>query len=154
MASAPQVLVDAIQSRVSNMSDELIKRLENRINRRSFLKGSALLAVSAFAIPASLAAQDVQNTPNGQDGRERQEGQDTKGRDGQDKDKQGQDGQKGQEGQDKTAAPPQQAKEGDGAETFVGSDGRPYRVCPQCGSNMYKQGRTWTCENCGYSYEE
>ena len=26
--------------------------------------------------------------------------------------------------------------------------------CPQCGSNMYRQGRTWTCENCGYSYIE
>ncbi|HEY7697241.1 MAG TPA: twin-arginine translocation signal domain-containing protein [Vicinamibacteria bacterium] len=28
------------------------------------------------------------------------------------------------------------------------------RVCPQCGALMYKQGRTWTCENCGYSYVE
>jgi ribosomal protein S27AE len=28
------------------------------------------------------------------------------------------------------------------------------RACPQCGSLMYKQGRTWTCENCGYSYVE
>lgn len=32
--------------------------------------------------------------------------------------------------------------------------GREYEVCPQCGFNMYKQGRTWTCENCGYSYVE
>jgi ribosomal protein S27AE len=32
--------------------------------------------------------------------------------------------------------------------------GRDYRVCPQCGNNMYKQERTWTCENCGYSYTE
>ena len=24
------------------------------------------------------------------------------------------------------------------------------RECPQCGHNMYRQGRTWTCENCGY----
>jgi ribosomal protein S27AE len=28
------------------------------------------------------------------------------------------------------------------------------RACPQCGALMYKQGRTWTCENCGYSYVE
>ena len=28
------------------------------------------------------------------------------------------------------------------------------RVCPQCGALMYRQGRTWTCDNCGYSYVE
>ncbi len=28
------------------------------------------------------------------------------------------------------------------------------RGCPQCGALMYRQGRTWTCENCGYSYVE
>jgi hypothetical protein len=33
-------------------------------------------------------------------------------------------------------------------------EGREYRVCPQCGYNMYKQGRMWVCENCGYSYVE
>ncbi|MGE0041151.1 MAG: twin-arginine translocation signal domain-containing protein [Vicinamibacterales bacterium] len=33
-------------------------------------------------------------------------------------------------------------------------DGVEYRVCPQCGFNMYKQGRMWVCENCGYSYVE
>jgi rubredoxin len=39
-------------------------------------------------------------------------------------------------------------------ETKIDADGREYRVCPQCASNMYRQGRTWTCENCGYSYVE
>ena len=39
-------------------------------------------------------------------------------------------------------------------ETKIDDEGREYRVCPQCGSNMYRQGRTWTCENCGYSYVE
>lgn len=33
-------------------------------------------------------------------------------------------------------------------------DGRPYRICDVCGSNMYKQKDTWTCEQCGYSYVE
>ncbi len=28
------------------------------------------------------------------------------------------------------------------------------RACPQCGALMYKQGDTWTCETCGYSYVE
>jgi hypothetical protein len=127
-------------------------------DRRSFLKGSALLAASAFLMPRALAAQDPQNANDGRGG---QPGQ--AGHEGQDKDGQaGQAGQASREGQDKDgqAGQPGQAgnnppaKEGDGAETFVGADGRPYRVCPQCGANMYKQNRTWTCENCGYSYEE
>ena len=37
-------------------------------------------------------------------------------------------------------------KNGDGEEET--------RACPQCGALMYRQGRTWTCENCGYSYVE
>lgn len=37
---------------------------------------------------------------------------------------------------------------------LIDDEGREYRVCPQCGNNMYKQGRMWVCENCGYSYVE
>jgi ribosomal protein S27AE len=33
-------------------------------------------------------------------------------------------------------------------------EGREYKICPQCGYNMYKQGKMWICENCGYSYVE
>jgi hypothetical protein len=120
------------------------------IERRSFLKGSALLAASAVFMPRSLSAQDLQNAEKGQ------AAQDKDAQAGQDKDGQGKDGQAGQGGQAGQAGNPEtpKAKEGDGAETFVGADGRPYRICPQCGANMYKQNRTWTCENCGYSYEE
>jgi hypothetical protein len=118
------------------MSEELLKRLQSR---RSFLKGSALLAAAAVVVPASLSAQDPQSPTDEK----------------KDKPKDGQDRQDGQDGQDKSKdAPQQEAKESDGAKTFIGADGRPYRVCPQCGSNMYKQNRTWTCENCGYSYDE
>ena len=38
--------------------------------------------------------------------------------------------------------------------TYTDEDGRQYRICPQCAYNMYKQGRMWVCENCGYSYVE
>jgi hypothetical protein len=129
------------------MSDELLKRLQSR---RSFLKGSALLA-SALAVPAVLSAQS-------QDQQHLQQDQKDKPADGQNGQQNGDapfDSAQGKPDQDKSKdAPQQEAKEGDGAKTYIGADGRPYRVCPQCGSNMYKQGRTWTCENCGYSYDE
>ena len=47
-----------------------------------------------------------------------------------------------------TPAPPTEEKK------LVDEEGREYRVCPQCAYNMYKQGRMWVCENCGYSYVE
>lgn len=45
-------------------------------------------------------------------------------------------------------------KEDDKDKKLVDAEGREYRVCPQCAYNMYKQGRMWVCENCGYSYVE
>lgn len=45
---------------------------------------------------------------------------------------------------------PEKPKDG----KLIDKDGREYRVCPQCAYNMYKQGRMWVCENCGYSYVE
>jgi len=42
----------------------------------------------------------------------------------------------------------------DDEKKLVDKEGREYRVCPQCAYNMYKQGRMWVCENCGYSYVE
>ncbi|HEX7797583.1 MAG TPA: twin-arginine translocation signal domain-containing protein [Vicinamibacterales bacterium] len=122
------------------MSDEILKRLQSR---RSFLKGSALLAASALAVPAVLSAQsqDQQQLQQDQKDKPADKQNDSENRAPQDQDK-------------PKDAPHQEAKEGDGEKTYIGADGRPYRVCPQCGSNMYKQERTWTCENCGYSYIE
>jgi ribosomal protein S27AE len=122
------------------MSDEILKRLQSR---RSFLKGSALLAASALAVPAVLSAQsqDQQQPQQDQKDKPADKQNDSDNRAPQDHDK-------------SNDAPQQEAKEGDGAKTYIDADGRPYRVCPQCGSNMYKQDRTWTCENCGYSYVE
>lgn len=63
-----------------------------------------------------------------------------------------------QEPQQKPAEPEKkenQPRDGDPtSETKIDRDGREYRGCPQCGSNMYRQGRTWSCETCGYSYVE
>ena len=41
-----------------------------------------------------------------------------------------------------------------GEKKLIDKEGREYRICPQCGYNMYKQGRMWVCDNCGYSYVE
>jgi TAT (twin-arginine translocation) pathway signal sequence len=96
------------------MSEEILKRLQSR---RSFLKGSALLAASALVVPATLSAQDAPPQSNDKDrqGQERRDGQD--GQDGQDK-------RGAQDGPNKSKdAPQQEAKEGDGAQTFIGADG-------------------------------
>jgi anaerobic selenocysteine-containing dehydrogenase len=36
---------------------------------------------------------------------------------------------------------------------LVDKEGREYRVCDMCGGNMYVEGKLWTCEQCGFSYE-
>jgi anaerobic selenocysteine-containing dehydrogenase len=50
---------------------------------------------------------------------------------------------------DKTEQKPTPAKK-----PLLDKEGREYRVCDMCGGNMYKQDNTWTCEQCGYSYQE
>ena len=89
------------------------------LDRRGFLKGSALFAavLGAAAVPA--LAQEPQK-PAADD-----------------------------KPADKTEQPPASKKK-----PLLDKDGREYRVCDMCGGNMYKQDNTWTCEQCGYSYQE
>lgn len=95
------------------------------VGRRSFLRGSALFAAAVgVGMATSAFAQDPQ-PPQPKPEDEKPE-------------------------DEKKEEP---TPEGDG-ETLIDADGREYRVCPQCAASMYKQGRTWTCENCGYSYVE
>jgi rubredoxin len=89
------------------------------IDRRSFLRGSALFAAAIGLSVAPALAQQPPPKPEEKD---------------KEKDK------------DKSEKP----KEG----KLIDKEGREYRVCPQCAYNMYKQGRMWVCENCGYSYVE
>ncbi len=108
------------------MSDVMIDVPARPVNRRSFLRGSALFAGAiglGFAPMASAQGQG-QQPPT-------------------------QDPQQGQQGQDKKPTPPSSDPE-----NKIDAQGREYRDCPQCGSHMYREGRTWTCENCGYSYVE
>jgi hypothetical protein len=106
----------------------------NAMDRRGFLKGSALFAAAAvgFAVAAPAFAQEQQtNTPappaDEQKKPEQPAGDQTRKQD-----------------------PP--AK--DDPDKLVDKNGREYRVCERCGGNMYKEGNTWTCEQCGLSYTE
>jgi len=114
------------------MNEEILKRLEKRLDRRSFLRGSslataALLGVAA-ASPLIAFAQEPQRTDKKTDEPKKDEPKDKE--------------KDSNESEESTRT------------TKVDADGNEYRECPQCGSNMYRQGRTWTCENCGFTYTE
>ena len=112
------------------MTDQVMKKTD----RRSFLRGSALFAGAlGMAVVPAFAQQQPQP---------------------QEKPKPEEEKPKPEEGEEEKPADPlgggQKSKDG----KLYDKEGREYRVCPQCGYNMYKQGRMWICENCGYSYVE
>jgi hypothetical protein len=98
------------------------------LDRRSFLRGSAMFAavIGVSVLPAVAEQQQPQQPkPEEEEEKKKEEPKDPfdNGEKKDDKDKK-----------------------------LVDAEGREYRVCPQCAYNMYKQGRMWVCENCGYSY--
>jgi len=105
------------------------------LDRRSFLRGSAMfaLAIGVSVLPAF--AQQQQQQPQ-QPKPEEEKKEDEK---------------KKEEPKDPFDTGD---KKDDKDKKLVDAEGREYRVCPQCAYNMYKQGRMWVCENCGYSYVE
>ncbi|HJZ75301.1 MAG TPA: twin-arginine translocation signal domain-containing protein [Vicinamibacterales bacterium] len=121
------------------MNEAILKKLEARVDRRSFLRGSALAAATlvglAAASPIVTVAQAQEKVPP----------QDDKKKDDAKKD---QDEPK----DDEKDAKPYRVEGSDGK--FYDRQGVEVRECPECGHNTYQQGRTWTCENCGYSYVE
>ena len=118
------------------MNEEILKKLEARLDRRSFLRGSglgvaALLGVAA-ASPLVVFAQEPQEKRHD--------------------DKKTDDEKKDQDAEKTDDKPVYRVEGQDGK--FYDRQGVEVRECPECGHNMYQQGRTWTCENCGYSYIE
>ncbi len=96
---------------------------ETNLDRRNFLRWSALFAAAVgLTVVAPAAAQEL----------DQQKPKDEKNSSG---------------GDDKKSG-------GSSQKTYTDEDGRAYRICPQCAYNMYKQGRMWVCDNCGYSYVE
>jgi len=100
------------------------------LSRRSFLKGSSLFA-AALALAASARAQD----PAKQDPAKPDPPKEERRR--------------GPKTDEEIFAEQEQHP----AE-LLDDQGREYRICPQCGNKMYRQGRVWTCSNCGYNYVE
>ena len=97
------------------------------LDRRSFLRGSAMFAAAlGVSVLPAVAQQQPAPKPEEKDKEEDEKKKEPKDpfADGEKKDE----------------------------KKLVDAEGREYRVCPQCAYNMYKQGRMWVCENCGYSY--
>jgi ribosomal protein S27AE len=128
------------------MNEAILKKLEAKLlDRRGFLRSSSLGAAALLGVAAAsplIAFAQAQDKP--------QPPENTK------KDDQAEAGKKDDAGDQKASQKEQNAPgdEGDLTTTKIDADGREYRTCPQCGHHMYQQGRTWTCENCGYSYIE
>jgi ribosomal protein S27AE len=119
------------------MNDEILKRLEARLDRRSFLRGSGLAAATLLGVATASPLIAFAQTQEKSQGSKKDEPA-SKDKEPEPKDK----NSGSSEDEDRTKV------------TKLDADGNEYRECPQCGNNMYRQGRTWTCENCGYSYIE
>lgn len=98
------------------------------LDRRSFLRGSVMFAaaIGVSVLPVSAQEQQPQQPKPEEDEKKKEEPKD----------------------------PFDNGRTDDKEKKLVDAEGREYRVCPQCAYNMYKQGRMWVCENCGYSYVE
>jgi len=104
------------------------------LDRRSFLRGSSLFATAlGLSVVPAAAGQAPQQAPPQAKPEEKKKPE-----------------EKPAEDPFAEGEQPQKSKDG----KLYDKEGREYRICPQCGYNMYKQGKMWICENCGYSYVE
>ena len=133
------------------MDEKILKKLQQRVDRRSFLRGSGLAAAAlagVTAFPFIASAQDPAKPEEAKKEEQKEEKKEEKKEAKKDEKAEEKNDDKKEEGKDAKKEPdPFKVTKKD-------EQGRDYRLCPQCGYNMYKQDRTWTCENCGYSYTE
>ena len=110
------------------------------LDRRGFLKGSAMFAAAvglSVASPAFAQGQAQEQKPTAPES---------------EKDKEKAKEPSGDQAKQQPPSSGGTAKED--PNKLVDANGREYRVCERCGGNMYKEGNTWTCEQCGLSYTE
>jgi rubredoxin len=118
------------------MNEAILQKLEARLDRRTFLRGSALAAAALLGVAAAspvITFAQTQDKPQSQDDKKKDDD--------------------GKKDQDETKDEKPYRSEGPDGK-FYDRQGVEVRECPECGHNQYQQGRTWTCENCGYSYVE
>jgi hypothetical protein len=113
----------------SSMNEVLIGQ---RVGRRSFLRGSGVFAAALGLSAVPALAQQPQQPPAAPKPKPEPEPE---------------------QEEEKPLDPFGEAEKPKDGKLYD-KEGREYRVCPQCAYNMYKQGRMWVCENCGYSYVE
>lgn len=114
------------------------------LDRRGFLRGSAFLAAAAVGLSAAGPAFAQQST-----GKPEEKKPEEKKPEGESKSDPAKDPAKKE-----TPSKQGETAKKDDPNRLIDKDGREYRVCERCGGNMYKEGNTWTCEQCGLSYVE
>ena len=125
------------------------------MDRRNFLRGSSLFAMAAGLnlvkpLEGFAQGQSQQQERTSEQSRRAAESQ------------RGQQAEQSQQAEQVQTQPSEQQAQGSsqqrtsasGEPEYTDAAGEVYRICPECGGNMYKSGRTWTCEICGYSYTE
>ena len=118
---------------------------EKKFDRRGFLKGSTLFAAAALGVAASMTPVFAQDPAAPQ----------SKPEDAKKKEDEKKDSGDGKDAKEQPKQPAgQQAAQQQDPNKLYDKNGREYRVCERCGGNMYKEGNTWTCEQCGLSYTE
>jgi hypothetical protein len=122
------------------MHEEILKRLEAGLDRRSFLRGSSVGIAALLGVAAASPLVVFAQAPQDRAAKDDQKASDPK-----------------DAGEDTPTADDKSASRGGVGGTegkFYDRDGVEVGGCPECGHNMDQQGRTWICENCGYSYVE
>lgn len=110
-------------------------------SRRSFLKGSSLFSAALFLAASARAQDPLKPDPKPED---------PPRKDPPKKEEPPKEGRrKGPKTDEEIFAEQEKAPT-----ELLDDEGREYRICPQCGNKMYRQGRVWTCSNCGYNYVE
>jgi hypothetical protein len=126
------------------MNEEILRKLEARLDRRTFLRGSSIGIAALLGVAAASPLVVFAEAPQ-----DRAQADDKKKTDDKSSDEKN---PAADTADDKAESKPARVEGSDGK--FYDREGVEVRECPQCGHNMYQQGRTWTCENCGYSYIE
>lgn len=123
--------------------------MEKEISRREFLKAAGLAAAGAVALSRSGFAQEETKPKEKPEDKEKDQPKTAPGAES-GKEKPAAEESKEAKAEEKKAAPEEISDEAWDEEDAT----EETRTCPQCGGTMYRQGRTWTCSNCGYSYVE